>query len=321
MNIITALGNEKILKKLKENGINSIIGTDIQYQEAVLEILEKNKNIELLILSGILPGEFNIYEFINLIKYKNSKIEIMIILEKEDEEIKNFLVSKGINNIYYNNKITLNKIIQKINEINNTIKIENKINYIEDKKEIINKIKKYIINKINLIKNKKINKNNKKIISIIGAPKVGKTIFSLILSLNIKNKKILIINFNNKKNNIEKIIGKKIINKNNSQKIENKILKWKKNIDILIVNEEKEENEKNKITENFKDFIEEKKTVYDYIFIDIDNVSKMKQVLKKSNKIILLVEANLLGIDETRDILREVIIKQKKPKRQHKNRF
>ena len=197
MKIITAIGNQEISKKIKENGIADIINTDIQYQEAVIEIIEKNKDINLLILSSILPGELNIYEFINIIKYKNPNLEIIIILEKENEKLEKFIVGKGINNIYYNNKITFNEILEKINEIKNKNIINNKINKLEEiileknKKKYLNKVK----NKINYLKNKnKINKNkikNKKIITIIGAPKVGKSIFSIILSLNIKNKKIL----------------------------------------------------------------------------------------------------------------------------------
>ena len=168
MKIITAIGNQEISKKIKENGIADIINTDIQYQEAVIEIIEKNKDINLLILSSILPGELNIYEFINIIKYKNPNLEIIIILEKENEKLEKFIVAKGINNIYYNNKITFNEILEKINEIKNKNIINNKINKLEEiilkknKKKYLNKIK----NKINYLKknNKIINnkiKNNK----------------------------------------------------------------------------------------------------------------------------------------------------------------
>ena len=102
MKIITAIGNEEINKKMKENKME-IIGKDIQYMEAVIEVIEKNPSVELLILSSILPGDLNIYEFINIIKYNNPKLEIIIILEKENQEMKQFMISKGINNFYYNN--------------------------------------------------------------------------------------------------------------------------------------------------------------------------------------------------------------------------
>lgn len=317
MKIITAIGNQEISKKIKENGIADIINTDIQYQEAVIEIIEKNKDINLLILSSILPGEFNIYEFINIIKYKNPNLEIIIILEKENEKLEKFIVAKGINNIYYNNKITFNEILEKINEIKNKNIINNKINKLEEiileknKKKYLNKVK----NKINYLKNKnKINKNkikNKKIITIIGAPKVGKSIFSIILSLNIKNKKILLMDFNIEKNDIKKIIGKKIKNQKN---IKNNINKWKKNIHFFTIS--KDDYYKNILEEEIKieNFLEELLEIYDYIIIDIGDIDKNKRVIEKSEKIIILVEANLLGISETRTILEKIVNKQKNQK-------
>ena len=282
MNIITALGNEEFNNKLKENKKIQIIGKDLQYQEAVIEILEENSATDLLILSSILPGELSIKEFINIIKYKNPKIEIIIILEKEDTELKDFIISKGIDNIYYNNKITYQEIINKINEIENKNIINNKINKLEEKilekNKIINikKIIKKIKNKINIKKTKKNKKNNSKIISIIGAEKIGKTIFSLIFSLNIKNKKILIIDFNSEKNNMKIIIGKKV---------KNEKIKWKNNIDILFLKNNEKIIEKNKINNYLNK--------YDYIIVDIGNVCVARSILAISQEVILLVEANL----------------------------
>lgn len=222
---ITALGNEEINKQLKKE--LEIIGKDIQYQEAVLDVLENNENIEFLVLSSIIPGQFNIYEFINLIIFKNSKIKIIIFLEKRDKELENFLISKGINNIYYNNEITIQEII-------NNIKQNKNINY-EIKKTNKTKIIKNKLNKkfIKLIKKEK-NIKNKKIITIIGAPKIGKTIFSIIFCLINKNKKILLINLEENKNTLKIILGK------NFKETDNNIIKIKNNIDFLLINFKKQ---------------------------------------------------------------------------------
>lgn len=319
MNIITAIGNETINKKMQEHtGIN-IVGNDIQYQEAVIEILEKNVNIDLLILSSILPGELNIFEFINLLIYKNPKIEIIIILEKENDKLKEFIISKGINNIYYNNEITFEEIFKKIYEIENNKKLnklekiteENQNNIFSQIKNKLKYLKKIIKNKI---ENKIINenqKNNKKIISIIGGKKIGKSIFSLILSLNIKNKKILIINFIEKENNLKIIIGKKI-KKEYQEK--NTIINWKKNIDIMFITEE------NFQKKNFKDkqiiytFLDNLQQEYSYIILELNEVYDKENIIRKSDNVIALVEANLLGINEIKRILNEIVNRQNNQK-------
>ena len=203
MNIITALNNPNINKKLKEKTDFNIIGNDISYQEGIIEMLEKNENINILIISELLPGDIDFIALINKILSFNLKIQIIAILNNKNEEIKNILISKGIFNIFYNNEITIEeliKIINKINKNNKDIEINNEI--IELKKIILekennnkNKIKNNYLIKLNKIlnifkiKNKKIiklkiktnkiinklfNKNklnniNKKIISVIGS--------------------------------------------------------------------------------------------------------------------------------------------------------
>ena len=57
--IITALGNKELNEELKKQKKFQIISNDIPYQEGVLEILEKEKNIEFLILSELLPRRIN----------------------------------------------------------------------------------------------------------------------------------------------------------------------------------------------------------------------------------------------------------------------
>ena len=61
-------------------------------------------------------------------------------MEKRNKELEDFLISKGINNIYYNNEITIQEII-------NNIKNNKNINY-EIKKPNKTKIIKNIKNKL-----------------------------------------------------------------------------------------------------------------------------------------------------------------------------
>ena len=346
MKIITALENPKINEKLKKETDFEIIGNDIQYQEGVIEILEKNKEINLLIISELLPGETDFIKLIEKIKTINKKIEIIAILKDENEETKNYLISKGIFNIIYNNKITIKELINLINKINYKNK-EIEINEeIKKLKEIIlekeNNNKKHINYKFNLIKtiknklnkktnneNNSLNINNKilnifnikkhkktinyknKIISVVGTNGVGKSIFSSILSKLIKNKKILLIDFDifnqsinsifNVKRN-EKNIQKNIL-KNNINKL---IIKANKNIDLLCATDILFDGE-NKIEKNkIKEMLEKFSNKYDLIIIDTTSecfFDYTKEILQKSDIIIFLLESNLIELKKSKNLL------------------
>lgn len=327
MKIITALENPKTNEKLKEKTNFEIIGNDIQYQEGVLEILEGNPEIDLIIISELLSGEIGFKKLIEKIKIINKKIEIIAILNNENEETKNYLISKGVFNIFYNNKTTNNELINTINNINN-IKKENDINeeiknlkkIILEKnnsnkkilnKKIINKI--YLKNKIlNKIKNKKSIKNEKnKIISIVGTNGIGKSIFSSIFAKTINNKKILLIDFDifnqsiNSIFNVKKKNNKKVKNKQENN-ISNLIIDGNKNIDLLcatdILFDEKYKIEKNKI----KNLLEELLTKYDLIIIDTTSecfFDYTREILEKSDTIIFLAQANLIELKKSRNLL------------------
>ena len=62
--IITALASPEVNTELKKYKNIEIIGNDIQYQEGVIETLEKNSQIDYIILSAILDGKYEIYTFV-----------------------------------------------------------------------------------------------------------------------------------------------------------------------------------------------------------------------------------------------------------------
>ena len=55
MRIITAIEYKKINEKLKNINNMKILNTDIQYKEGILEYLEKNSDIDLILLKLNLP--------------------------------------------------------------------------------------------------------------------------------------------------------------------------------------------------------------------------------------------------------------------------
>ena len=81
--IITAIGNPKIREILSNEKNILIIEKDILYKDAIIEILEKNKKINYIIINEYLPGEINNRKLIKKIKEIREDIKI-IFVEIED---------------------------------------------------------------------------------------------------------------------------------------------------------------------------------------------------------------------------------------------
>lgn len=269
--IITAINNPKLNEELKKEKKFEVIGKDIQYKEAILEILEQEKDIELLIISEEIPGEITFEKLIEKIKNRKEEIKIIFILEKENIDLEKILIKNNIRDIYYNNKINLGELIKIINkkeinveeEIIKLKKIIEEKNINIEKKELkeknkLNKkleiIKKEIKDKINSKKNVvKIKPNSSnmltKIITFSGNYKSGKTSLSLIISqrLSEKSYKVLVIDGDLEKNDLTTILKKEIEKKIKRKKFhKNKIKKRKLQI-FKNINRVNLKNRKNKI--------------------------------------------------------------------------
>ena len=128
--IITAIGNNILNDNLKKTNRYEIIGKDIQYKEGILEVLQYEKNIDVLIISEILDGQIEFKRLISNILKLNDKIDIIVFVEEENKETKNFLYGKGIFKIYKNNEINMkdlenvlkNKISENTDVLNEEIK-------------------------------------------------------------------------------------------------------------------------------------------------------------------------------------------------------
>ncbi len=326
--IITALSNPELNKKLsKEKSIN-IICKDIQYREAILEVLEKIKFIDIIFINEKIQGQISFEKLIKKIKEINKKVEIIFI--KKNKEInkeinKETEIKKiGIDKIYYENEITYENILKIINheKIEQTEKRNNK-----------NKIS-------NIIKNKKINnkKSTNKIITVSGVEKVGKSIITIkiLKKLARTNKKILVIDLNIKKQKLYLLLNRKKYSKKIKEKIKylnrNKIekldlkeknlikkfeIKINKNTNLvsgldLIIKDEtiyKEQEIKNFILNILKIYKKE----YNYIIVNLQlekYLNLEKTIIKNSDINVLVMESNKIGIN----MLAKIMEKYKKDK-------
>ena len=338
--IILAINNKKLEKMLLEsNNKIEITFNKLQYREAILEMLEKNKNIDFILIDENLPGIISIEELIRKIKLINNKINILIFLKKDNVNKINILKSLNIKNIYLNKKIDINKIIKIIIKDNNYEKykeLKNNIKYkkTNDRNNIKNKLFKInilegVFTKIKKHKNINVLKNEEnKLITIVGKRKTGKSTITnfLLIYLLEKNKKILLINLNKKiEHNYLVLFGKKYYKIKNNYLINNKNKKEaflkseiKINNNLIFLNNFQQiiqQNNYNNILEYFTRHYIKK---YDYILVDIgDNANKKikEKIIKKSNKTIIILTNDLLGIkqiDKIRQKLNNLEEKEKK---------
>ena len=312
--IITALAEPQLNNELKKEKDFIVIGKDIQYQEGVIEILETEKEVDFLIISEALPGNEKIENLIEKIKQINNEVNIVIILENKKEELEKNLYSKNVYLILYN-KIEIKEIIKLIKnkKEDENEKIKKEINDL--KKIIIEQNSKNKQNKRQKIKEVKELNSQKEIICILGSGGVGKSIFTVNLakSLIYSKKKILIIDFDILNNSLHTILGVKKYSEKISKKIkENNLIKDKiclkelkikinKRID-LISGINLLFDSKYKIDNiQFNNLFNDVKKFYDVIIIDTSSecfFNYTKDIIKKSNINIFIVEPNLLEIQK-----------------------
>ena len=187
--VLTALLNENINNELKNNKNIKIVSNDLLYQEAVLEYLEENKEIDFLLLNENLPGE-KIEDFIK----KIDKTKIILFTENSRKNEK-YINTKKVYKIFTNSETSVEKIseILEKDEDNYTEKLEKEI---EELKRKINENKKqenkFISKIINLKINTKKENTNKtsKIISIAGNNGQAKALLTIKISKKLKRKKL-----------------------------------------------------------------------------------------------------------------------------------
>lgn len=318
--IITALAEPQLNNELKKEKDFIVIGKDIQYQEGVIEILETEKEVDFLIISEALPGNEKIESLIEKIKQINNEVNIVIILENKKEELEKNLYSKNVYLILYN-KIEIKEIIKLIKnkKEDENEKIKKEINDL--KKIIIEQNSKNKQNKKQKIKEVKELNSQKEIICILGSGGVGKSIFTVNLakSLIYSKKKILIIDFDILNNSLHTILGVKKYSEKISKKIkENNLIKDRIGLKELKIKINKRIDlisginllfdSKYKINNiQFNNLFNDVKKFYDVIIIDTSSecfFNYTKDIIKKSNINIFIVEPNLLEIQKSKNILK-----------------
>ena len=312
--IITAIGTNELNLRIREKNdykFYEVIGNDIPYQEGVLDILKGNFEINTLILSESLPGEFDDKKFIKEIKRINPCLEIMYFLKDEDDSLRNFLLENDVKKIFIDGENTIDEIWNSIKNDKNNLNLEIEFlkKFIEEKNVSLNTDE--FANKLKIEKTakEKILKTPK-VIGITGYFGCGKTLFTAMLakSAGKMNLKTIIVDFDILNNSINNLfnISKYNRNINFSSILEQHIVKINNNINIFTGIDELF-NEKNKINfEKIKELLEKLKEKYDLILFDTSsetNLKYVKTLLVNIERIIFLVEPNLIEIKKSKELL------------------
>lgn len=230
------MNNKYLIKNLNDENFKFY---NLQYREAILDILEKNNKINTIVIDEKIPGEISIVKLVEKINNFNNKINVIFFLNKEDINKINKLKKLGVKNIYINKRNNVSKIINNLYKENNSLEKNAKVIAVDgDAKSGKTTITELMINYLN--------NKNKKVGLINLNQKIKKS-----KNINEKNK----INFDESINNNEiksNIIYIKIINKNIIENVENNLKKYKEVCDYIIVDISNRNNKyiKNKIIKN-----------------------------------------------------------------------
>ena len=111
--IITAMGSEVLNNELKKYAKYDVLLEDLFCQELVMDNLNKFE-IDVLIISGLLQGQWNLEEFIEKIRNKNAFVRIIIVTDEIDNTTKKILEAQNVFDIFIDSTVEIENIIDAI---------------------------------------------------------------------------------------------------------------------------------------------------------------------------------------------------------------
>lgn len=314
--IITAMGNPTLNNELKKYSEYDVISEDLFYQDAVLDFLEV-EDADILTLSGVLQGQWELYEFIDKIRKINNRIRIIIIMDELDSDIKCELLERGILDIYLDDTVEIEDIIEAINR-EEPIREKLKKSIVTVKEESAT----YDYSPIKIVKECQ----KQEVITISGVNGSGKSTIAFNLSKALSNKtnsRILVIDLDTLSGNIDELFDINKIPQNIEVLIDmdkkcglnyaadlikkgrfdsnvfDEIVIHDEKIDILTGNTSLYYCQEVLNEEIYEKILESAKEKYDFIIIDTSSnifLDSTKWSLQKASKILFVIENNYLNI-------------------------
>ncbi len=268
--VLTAIGNPMLNRKFTELEDYQVLTEDIRTDEELIEWMERVEQVDILFLCSNIIHNYAVDEFIRIIR-KISKDTIIFFFKSENIEssVKEDDSLKIYNSLEFDLKF-FEKIFQQIFR-------------------------------------KKVKKYTSKTIAISGPSGIGKSTFSTFLAQNVEkgSMKTLLIDCDLEESQIRTILKIKK-HSQNMENIKDAIINVNKNLDVIchldFIFPNKNQIDFFRIQEMLNEFKEE------YNLIIIDTSSKLeneftKRIFYNCNKIVFLLEPNMLGVKKAQNML------------------
>ena len=203
--IITALGNSTLNDELLRYSKYDVLTDDIMYQEGLIDYISRN-DVDVMVISSLLQGQFSIAEFVSEIRKINMFARIIVIAETISEEDKNIFTSKGVFDILFDESTDIDDVIDAIDReepINYKAQYQNEV--LKLKEEMEESYKSNVTDITNIIP--EIQKQE--VISIFGTTGSGKSSVAANLVKNFARKtsaKILLIDLDTMNGNLDELL-------------------------------------------------------------------------------------------------------------------
>ncbi len=323
--IVTAMGNPTLNNELKKYAKYDVIGDDLFYQDAVIDLLEQ-ESVDILTLSGLLQGQWELNEFIEKIEKTNFVGRIIIIMSELDSDIKCELLEKGIHDIFLDDTVEVQDILNAIDRdepIRKRLEKEN-LKLCEKPTNIYNPEEKVVVLK---------ECQRQEIIVISGVNGAGKSTIAFNLSTRLakrSNAKVLVIDFDTLAGNIDELfdinkvpqnielnidIDKKcglnyaadLIEKNRfDANVFDEIVIHENGLDILTGNTSLYYCQEVLNEQIYERILECAKEKYDFIILDTSSnifLDSTRWCMQKATKIFFVMENNYLNIKKAIQLL------------------
>ncbi len=320
--VLTALGNPVLNNELRKYDKYDVITEDLFYQEAVMDIVE-TEGIDSIVISGLLQGQWDLVEFIQQMKRKNSVARVIVITDEISMENRNLLMNMGVFDILYDSEVEVADVIAAIDReepiAKQVVKEREDISYefeaSEENVSYITKIQK------------------QEIIAISGINGVGKSTFAVQLAKKLaqkSNANILLIDLDTLNGNVEEIMhinkvpqnvdflmdeDKKcglnyavdLIAKNRfDANVLDELVIHEKGVDVLTGNISLHYCENVLQESYYSKILSAAKEKYDFIIIDTSSnifLDSTKWALQESTRVLFLTENNYLCMKKSMQLL------------------